>query len=220
MTVDRNDMALLAKAGDENALKSLCVSFGQDIRRASGKLAQGAIMFEPEDLAQIGYEVLINMLETWDPNKAPFEAYFRMGLTRRLKKHIYAQNGQNVGMPANVNGALRSYQAKKAAGEEVGLDDLARAWGINVEWLEAAIEIDEGLQELVEAHIVPSDEYTSELESAVMELGLSTQDVNLIIAVREYGVAGVARLTEKSERTIKKDFEAAMERAAKELDRD
>lgn len=216
MADERNEMALLAQRGDGKALQALVVSFSQDIERAASKLSKGARAMEIEDLQQLGYEVLIEMLKSWDPDKSPFVAYFRMGLMRKLKKRIYEQNGQNVGMPVNVNGALRSYKAKLANGDECSVDAIAKAWGISVDWLLAAIEIDEGLDELVALHVT-DDDGVSELADTVKQLDLSTDDVNLILAIREFGIGGVATVMGLSERAVKYRFEGALSRASEAL---
>lgn len=210
---NRNEMALLAQAGDRQALNALVVSFQRDIANAANAIGKGARMMEVDDLQQLGYECLLEMVPSWDQDKAPFEAYFRMGLIRRLKRKHYAEQSGPIKFPINVQAAIRAYHVKLDCEQQVTVEEVAKSYGVDPELLEVALEIDANLEDAIGINLGALDAtYSDNLDSAFE--GAEVDDVTLVEEVREYGVAGYAVLAGLSEWVVRRRFQEALSRIA------
>ena len=144
---ERNKMALLAKQGSRSALEALCASFTKDIGRASAAHAERSTTLDADDLAQEGYLILMEALEAWEPEKAPFEAFVRTRLKHMLKKRV--QSDAPYYLPSNVGGAVRQVRALEASWEEADLAAIAKRWNVKLEHLAQALALDADLGEVL-----------------------------------------------------------------------
>ena len=139
-----DEMALAAQGGDRAARDTLYLRYRQAIRRATeparrlaAQLEQSGSHVEPDDLEGEGFIIFCDLLERWQPGRAPFVPYMLAAMSRRA--YHYVRDANHVrsasravrlvsGPDEDMERATESKSVPDVAGavaERAGWDDLA-----------------------------------------------------------------------------------------------
>ncbi len=195
-TNELEELAWAARGGDREARNSLFLQYQARIKRLAlpakrmaARIALDDMSIEPEDVEQQAFLVLCELLEQWEPERAPFAVYLASVMQWRLGHY--------------VRGATHSRRKRAIRSHQGGREEATEPSAMNIsELMDARLEEVESRQAWHERTSLVSKE-AKELLNLRFAEGLSTRQI--------------AAMSGRSKRTVNRGLKAAMSEVRKSL---
>ena len=190
-------LAWAAKGGDREARNSLFLKYRARInrlalpaKRMAARIAPDDMSIEPEDVEQQAFLVFCELLEQWEPGRAPFGAYLASVMQWRLGHYV---------REATHSRRKRPLRSRQEVGEEAATEPSVKSIG---ELMDARLEEVESRETWAARTRSVSKEGKHLLNLRFAE-GLSTRQI--------------AALSGRSKRTVNRGLRAAISEVHKSL---